>query len=47
LSLSAERQIIYDIEKDIMDTIVGDMMFHAEDQDDNDADCRNPTLREV
>ncbi len=30
-----------------MDTIVGDMMFHAEDQDDNDADCRNPTLREV
>jgi hypothetical protein len=26
---------------------VGDMMFHAEDQDDNDADCRNPTLREV
>ncbi len=37
-SLGAERQIVYDIEKDIVDTIVGDMMFNPEDQDDTDAD---------
>ncbi len=37
-SLGAERQIVYNIEKDIVDTIVGDMMFNPEDQDDNDAD---------
>ena len=37
-SLGAERQIVYDIEKDIVDTIVGDMMFNPEDQDDSDAD---------
>ncbi len=37
-SLGAERQIVYDIEKDILDTIVGDMMFNPEDQDDSDAD---------
>jgi len=37
-SLSAERQIVYDIEKDIVDTIVGDMLFNLEDQDDSDAD---------
>jgi len=36
--LGAERQIVYDIEKDIVDTIVGDMMFNPEDQDDSDAD---------
>ncbi|CAK9198980.1 unnamed protein product [Sphagnum troendelagicum] len=30
-SLGAERQIVYDIEKDIVDTIVGDMMFNPED----------------
>jgi len=36
--LGAERQIVYDIEKDILDTIVGDMMFNPEDQDDSDAD---------
>ncbi len=38
LSLGAEQQIVYDIKKDIMDTIVGDMMFNPEDQDDSDAD---------
>ncbi len=38
LFLRAERQIVYDIEKDILDTIVGDMMFNPEDQDDSDAD---------
>jgi hypothetical protein len=38
LSLGAERQIVYDIEKDIVDTIVGDMMFNLKDQDDSDAD---------
>jgi hypothetical protein len=37
-SLGAEQQIVYDIEKDIVDTIVGDMLFNPEDQDDNDAD---------
>jgi hypothetical protein len=37
-SLGVEQQIIYDIEKDIVDTIVGDMMFNPEDQDDSDAD---------
>jgi hypothetical protein len=37
-SLGAERQIVYDIEKDILDTIVGDMMFNPKDQDDSDAD---------
>ncbi len=37
-SLGAERQIVYDIEKDIVDTIVGDMMFNPENQDDSDAD---------
>ncbi|KAH9574029.1 hypothetical protein CY35_01G033500 [Sphagnum magellanicum] len=37
-SLGAERQIVYDIEKDIVDTIVGDMLFNPEDQDDSDAD---------
>ncbi|CAM6016460.1 unnamed protein product [Sphagnum balticum] len=37
LSLGTERQIVYDIEKDIVDTIVGDMMFNPEDQDDNNA----------
>jgi hypothetical protein len=36
-SLGAERQIVYNIEKDIMDIIVGDMMFNPEDQDDSDA----------
>ncbi|CAK9869333.1 unnamed protein product [Sphagnum jensenii] len=37
-SLGVERQIVYDIEKDIVDTIVGDMMFNPKDQDDSDAD---------
>jgi hypothetical protein len=37
-SLGAERQIVYNIEKDIVDTIMGDMMFNPEDQDDSDAD---------
>jgi len=37
-SLGAKRQIVYDIKKDIVDTIVGDMMFNPEDQDDSDAD---------
>jgi len=37
-SLGTEQQIVYDIEKDIVDTIVGDMMFNPEDQDDSDAD---------
>jgi hypothetical protein len=36
-SLGVERQIVYDIKKDIMDIIVGDMMFNLEDQDDSDA----------
>ncbi len=36
-SLGAKQQIVYDIEKDIVDTIVGDMMFNPEDQDDSDA----------
>jgi hypothetical protein len=31
LSLGAERQIVYNIEKDIVDTIVGDMMFNPKD----------------
>ncbi len=30
-SLGVERQIVYGIEKDIVDTIVGDMMFNPED----------------
>ncbi|CAK9260254.1 unnamed protein product [Sphagnum jensenii] len=29
--LGAKRQIVYNIEKDIVDTIVGDMMFNLED----------------
>ncbi len=37
-SLGTERQIVYDIKKDIVDTIMGDMMFNPEDQDDSDAD---------
>ncbi len=37
-SLGVERQIVNDIEKDIVDTIVGDMLFNPEDQDDSDAD---------
>jgi len=37
-SLGAQQQIVYDIEKDIVDTIVGDMMFNPKDQDDNDVD---------
>jgi hypothetical protein len=37
-SLGAKRQIVHNIEKDIVDTIVEDMMFNLEDQDDNDAD---------
>ena len=37
-SLDAERQIVYNIKKDIVDTIVGDMMFNLEDQDDCDVD---------
>ncbi|CAK9219037.1 unnamed protein product [Sphagnum troendelagicum] len=37
-SLGSERQIVCDIEKDIVDTIVGDMMFNPEDQDNSDAD---------
>ncbi len=37
-SLGIKRQIVYDIEKDIVDIIVGDMMFNPEDQDDSDAD---------
>jgi hypothetical protein len=37
-SLGAEQQIVYNIEKDIVDTIVGDMVFNPEDQDDSDAD---------
>ncbi len=37
-SLGAKRQIVYDIEKDIVDTIVGDMMFNPKDQDDSDVD---------
>ncbi|CAM6010566.1 unnamed protein product [Sphagnum balticum] len=37
-SLGVERQIVYDIKKDIVDIIVGDMMFNPEDQDDSDAD---------
>ncbi len=36
-SLGAKREIVYDIEKDIVDTIVGDMMFNPENQDDSDA----------
>jgi hypothetical protein len=35
-SLGVEGQIVYNIEKDIVDTIVGDMMFNLEDQDNND-----------
>jgi hypothetical protein len=30
-SLGAERQFVHDIEKDIVDTIVGDMMFNPKD----------------
>ena len=37
-SVSTEQQIVYNIHKDIVDTIVGDMMFNLEDQDDSDAD---------
>jgi hypothetical protein len=37
-SLGIERQIVHNIKKDIVDTIVGDMMFNFEDQDDSDAD---------
>jgi len=36
-SLGVERQIAYDIEKDNVDTIVGDMMFNPKDQHDSDA----------
>jgi hypothetical protein len=37
-TLDAERRIVYNIKEDIVDTIVGDMMFNLEDQDDSDAD---------
>ena len=37
-SLDVERQIVYDVEKDVVDTIVGDRMFNPEDQDNIDAD---------
>jgi hypothetical protein len=36
--LGVERQIVYNIKKDIMDIIVGDIMFNPENQDDSDAD---------
>jgi hypothetical protein len=38
LSLGAERQIVYNIEKDIVDTIVDDMMFNPKDQNNSDVD---------
>ncbi len=37
-SLGAERQIVFDIEKDIVDVIVHDMMFDPADIVDSDAD---------
>ncbi|CAK9190949.1 unnamed protein product [Sphagnum troendelagicum] len=37
-SLGTERQIVFDIEKDIMDVIVCDMMFDPADNVDSDAD---------
>lgn len=38
-SLRAEREMLFDIEKNIVDVIVGDMMFEANDDDiDNDPD---------
>ncbi|CAK9867059.1 unnamed protein product [Sphagnum jensenii] len=37
-SLGAKRQIVYNIEKDIVDIIVGDMMFNPEDQNNSDVD---------
>ena len=37
-SLGAERQKVYDIEKDIVETIVGEMMFNPADDVDSDED---------
>jgi hypothetical protein len=36
--LGVERQIIFDINKNIVNTIVGDMMFDLTDKSDNDED---------
>jgi len=38
VALGVDQQIVYNIKKDIVDTIVGDMMFNPEDQNDSDAD---------
>ncbi len=37
-SLGAEQQKVYDIERGIVDTIVGEMMFNPSDDDDSDQD---------
>jgi hypothetical protein len=37
-SLGVERQIIFDIDKNIIDTIVGDMLFDPTDECDSDED---------
>ena len=37
-SLGAEQQKVYDIERGIVDTIVGEMMFNPADDDDSDED---------
>ena len=37
-SLGAEQQKVYDIERGIVDTIVGKMMFNPSDDDDSDED---------
>jgi hypothetical protein len=38
-SLGAESQIVFDIDRNIVDTIVGDMLFNLADEYDNDEDA--------
>ncbi len=38
-SLGVERQIVFDIDNNIIDTIVGDMLFNLVDEFDNDEDA--------
>lgn len=37
--MGVERQIVFDIDKNIVDTIVGDMLFNPADEFDNDEDA--------
>ncbi len=37
--MGVERQIVFDIDNNIIDTIVGDMLFNLVDEFDNDEDA--------